>query len=271
MTPFDDAVDGDWEAVWKVWFRIRKRREGVATNDVNQIRWFFEAGPDVLWVTFSGGFLRWCFARSGVRPHPDGQGFYRETVDGWHNTDLKGARLLSERLAGSLLKVQGFQGTICEIREFEYLKRKLNGQLLPEVESAIRAENQMVQTIVPLMRRLTWQDFETLVDLVFANSGWRRLGRVGGSQKTVDIELMLPTIEERAFVQIKSKATRRDLAKYLNRLRLTGVRPHVVRLAHRDTRRTCTGRGDVTLIGPDRLARMVLNSGLAARLREKVS
>jgi hypothetical protein len=41
-----------------------------------------------------------------------------------------------------------------------------------------------------------------LVDLVFANSGWRRIGRVGKTQKTVDIELMLPTTGERAFVQV---------------------------------------------------------------------
>jgi len=67
-----------------------------------------------------------------------------------------------------------FQGTICEIKAFEYLKRKLNGQLLPEVEDAVRAENQMVRKIIPLMQLLTWQDFEVLVDLVFANSGWRR-------------------------------------------------------------------------------------------------
>ncbi len=114
--------------------------------------------------------------------------------------------------------MQAFQGTICEIKAFEYLKRKLNGQLLPEVDDASQAENQMVQKIVPLMRLLTWQDFELLVDLVFANSGWRRLGQVGKTQKTVDIELMLPTTGERAFVQIKSSAGQRDLTEYLDRL-----------------------------------------------------
>ena len=73
----------------------------------------------------------------------------------------------------------------------------------------------MVQRIVPLMRLLTWQDFELLVDLVFTNSGWRRVGPVGKTQKTVDIELMLPTTGERAFVQVKSSAGKRDLDEYL--------------------------------------------------------
>jgi hypothetical protein len=73
--------------------------------------------------------------------------------------------------------------------------------------------------IVPLMDLLTWQDFEMLVDLVFANSGWRRVGQVGKSQKSVDIELMLPTTGERASVQIKSAATKQDLAEYLGPLK----------------------------------------------------
>jgi hypothetical protein len=78
--------------------------------------------------------------------HQDGRGTYRETVNGWRNTDVNG----SEKLSGNLLKVQAFQSTICEIKAFEYLKRKLNGQLLPEVDDASQAENLMVQKIVPL-------------------------------------------------------------------------------------------------------------------------
>jgi hypothetical protein len=201
QTPFDAAVSGDWETVRKVWLGLRKD-EGTATRDVIQIRHFFEAGEDTVWITFCGGFLWWCFAKPGVKRHQDGKGSYRTTVAGWKNTDILDGKLFTEKLSGNLLKVQSFQGTICEIKAFEYLKRKLNGQLLPEVEDAAQAENQMVQKIIPLMRLLTWQDFELLVDLVFANSGWRRLGQVGKVQKIVDIELMLPTTGERAFVQI---------------------------------------------------------------------
>ena len=58
------------------------------------------------------------------------------------------------------------------------------------------------------------------VDLVFANSGWRRLGQVGKTQKTVDIELMLPTTGERAFVQVKSSASKQDLTQYVEGLPL---------------------------------------------------
>ena len=268
-TPFDAAVSGDWETVRKVWLD-RRQDEGTATRDVIQIRHFFEAGDDTLWITFYGGLLWWCFVKPGVKQHQDGGGSYRETVNGWRNTDINGGKLSSEKLSGNLLKVQAFQGTICEIKAFEYLKRKLNGQLLPEVDDASQAENQMVQKIVPLMRLLTWQDFELLVDLVFANSGWRRLGQVGKTQKTVDIELMLPTTGERAFVQIKSSAGQRDLTEYLDRLKNSDAYDRMFFVWH---------SGDVgeveesnaVLIGPDRLARMVFDSGLTSWLREKVS
>jgi hypothetical protein len=268
-TPFDAAASGNWEAVRKVWLGYRKD-EGTATRDVIQIRHFFEASQDMLWITFYGGFLWWCFAKPGVKQHQDGKGSYRTTVAGWKNTDILGGKLSADKLSGNLLKVQSFQGTICEIKAFDYLKRKLNGQLLPEVEDAEQAENEMVEKIIPLMRLLTWQDFELLVDLVFANSGWRRLGQVGRVQKTVDIELMLPTTGERAFVQIKSTAGKLDLADYLDRLKNSGAYDRMFFVWHSGEVGEIE-ESKAVLIGPDRLARMVFDAGLTSWLREKVA
>jgi Restriction endonuclease len=255
--------------VRKVWFDLRGD-EGTATRDVTQIRHFFEDGDNTLWITFYGGLLWWCFAKPGVRQRKDGKGTYRQTASGWKNTDIHGVKLSTEKLSGNLLKVQGFQGTICEVKAFEYLKRKLNGEVLPEVEDAAEAENQMVRKIVPLMRLLTWHDFELLVDLVFANSGWRRVGQVGKTQKTVDIELVLPSTGERAFVQVKSSAGKRDLKEYLERFKDTGVYDRMFFVWHSGD----VGENEesnVVLIGPDRLARMVFDAGLTSWLREKVS
>lgn len=138
------------------------------------------------------------------------------------------------------------------------------------VEEAVEAENQMVQKIVPLMRLLTWQDFELLVDLVFANSGWRRVGQVGKTQKTVDIELMLPTTGERAFVQIKSAAGKRDLDDYLERLKDSGAYDRMFFVWHSGGVGAVEAE-NIALIGPDRLARMVFDAGLTSWLRQKVS
>jgi hypothetical protein len=120
------------------------------------------------------------------------------------------------------------------------------------------------------MRLLTWQDFELLVDLVFANSGWRRLGQVGRVQKAVDIELSLPTTGEKAFVQIKSKAGKQDLETYLERWKDSGAYEWMFFVWHTGD----VGEADdakVVLVGPERLARMVFDAGLTSWLREKVS
>ena len=70
-----------------------------------------------------------------------------------------------------------FRGTICKVEPMDYLLRKLNDELTPEVAAAEEAEAAIIGAIMAMMRLLTWQDFELLVDLVFSASGWRRVGR----------------------------------------------------------------------------------------------
>jgi hypothetical protein len=141
-TPLDAAQMGDWDTVWEFWHEARGDA-GTATRDLGQIRHFFEDGDDTLWITLSRGLLWWCFAKPEVRMHADGKGPYRECVGGWKSTDVAGNTLSTEKLSGNLLRVQGFRGTICEVKAFEYLIRKVNNRLLPEVEAATRAENDM--------------------------------------------------------------------------------------------------------------------------------
>jgi hypothetical protein len=47
---------------------------------------------------------------------------------------------------------------------------------------------------------------------------WRRVGVVGGTQKTLDLDLTLPSTGERAFVQVKSRTTTAELAGYARAL-----------------------------------------------------
>ena len=120
------------------------------------------------------------------------------------------------------------------------------------------------------MRLLTWQDFELLVDLVFTNSGWRRISPVGKTQKTIDIELTLPTTGERAFVQIKATAAKKDFDEYLVRLKDSGSYDRMFFVWHSGDVGE-VNESNVVLVGPDRLARMVFDAGLTTWLREKVS
>ena len=121
------------------------------------------------------------------------------------------------------------------------------------------------------MRMLTWQDFELLVDLIFTASGWRRVGLVGRVQKTVDLELILPSTNERAFVQIKCQANADNLRDYAKRFEQADLYDRMFFVWHSGTVPSSEEADGITLVGPKRLARMCIDAGLASWLREKVS
>ena len=74
-----------------------------------------------------------------------------------------------------------------------------------------------------LIEQLDWRDFEVLVDLIFAGSGWQRSSGVGGSgQADTDLILEQAATGERAFVQVKSRATPTVFADYVERFEASG-------------------------------------------------
>jgi hypothetical protein len=56
----------------------------------------------------------------------------------------------------------------------------------------------LVASIAEAIQSLHWADFETLVDLAFARSGWHRSSMLGGNMKLVDLVVEQPTTDERA-------------------------------------------------------------------------
>jgi hypothetical protein len=75
------------------------------------------------------------------------------------------------------------------------------------VERAIAATAEMKASALDLMKLLGDRDFEILFDLVFTTRRWRRVGIVGKTRKTLDLDLILPSTGERAFVQVNLKRT----------------------------------------------------------------
>lgn len=108
---------------------------------------------------------------------------------------------------------------MCSVREADYLVRKINALDEPIVARAAKVRQAMITVAAEAIESLHWADFENLVDLIFARTGWQRLSRVGGLQKDLDLELEQPTTQERAFVQIKSQARQAELNRYLARFR----------------------------------------------------
>lgn len=65
-----------------------------------------------------------------------------------------------------------------------------------------------------MIQRLRPEEFEVLVDLIFARHGWSRVGQIGGNQADIDLMLEHPMTGETAWVQIKSACAQTDLDRY---------------------------------------------------------
>ena len=210
---FDLCKSGRWDSVTKS-FLAEGKDKGTATRFTNELRLFFEDDGSMLWITFMGERLCWgIMDNAKARRHDDGKGVWRRIRDGWRSTDLNGELLTKDRLSGALTKLAAYRGTSCDVDVSDYVIRRINGQKTPEVERALTASKEMKNSAIGLIKLLGWRDFELLVDLVFTTSGWRRVGTLGKTQKTLDLDLILPSTNERAFVQVKSKTTTGELAQ----------------------------------------------------------
>ena len=202
---------GKWDEVQKIMQGIRDD-VGTATRDKNQVRFFYESDEKALWVTFWGDRLYWCFSKPDITIFPDNSKS-RPVIGQWSSSDILGKPLQKTQLSGALLRVQGFRGTICKVKELKYLVEKINGVVHPEIENALLAKAEFEGKIESLICRLTWKDFELLIDLLFRQAGWQRMATLGKTQKTIDLDLYSPITDERILVQVKSSA---NLSKLLN-------------------------------------------------------
>ncbi len=251
-------------------FLAEGKTKGTATRFTNETRQFFADDGSTLWITFSGGSLYWGFLdATPPERHPDGNGVWRPVAGGWKSRDISGEALTTDRLSGALTKLASFRGTSCDVDVRDYVVRRINGQKSPELERAITAVEQMRHSALELMRLLHPKDFEILVDLVFSTSGWRRQGIVGKTQKTLDLDLLLPSTGERAFVQIKSHTTSAELTAYVAQLEGNTLYDKMFFVYHSGEAAINDDR--VTVVGPERLAEMVVDAGLVDWLVRKLS
>lgn len=210
------CLSGDWDAIAKHYREVEKRTKTVATQFSDQIRKFYEESEDTIWFTFSSGYLWWCKAEAKVERLADSTKI-RRVIGKWSHKDANGNPISLDDLSGKILQTRGFRGTICKPDAVEYLRRRLNGEKMPEVVRSLRAKNDLVESMIPVIQSLTPQDFELLIDLIFRQGGWQRAGIVGGTEKDVDLYLYSPVTKERIAIQVKSRSSVSEFREYLNR------------------------------------------------------
>lgn len=209
------CINREWERVFDFFTNELKTKAFVASSHTNQIKQFYEEDENTLWITFFLNKLWWCFSKQEISLLPDGTKT-RPVFGQWSDKDLHGETLLNSNLSGKLLKTQGFRGTICSVPEENYAITKINGEQLTEVVEVEKAMNDLKAKLTLLIQNLQWKDFETLIDLIFRQAGWQRVGDTGKTQKTLDLELLAPVTGERGIVQIKSESSLNEFLNYQN-------------------------------------------------------
>jgi hypothetical protein len=138
-------------------------------------------------------------------------------------------------------------------------------------QAVTRARDTPVGAVQSAIGELHWKDFETLVDLLFRQAGWRRLSVLGETMKYADLELEEPITTERYQVQIKSAADTADFARYRDQFEGRGFRK-LFFVVHSPTARLAQegSSAAVQLVLPARLAAMVVDAGLVSWVLAKI-
>ena len=208
------AVDGRWTQVESQIAGLSKDRESSARH-TKQIRAFYEASASTLWITFHADCMWWSFAAPGASQRADGTKV-RSTIDGWHQFDVGNQPLAADRLSGSLLAVQAYRGTICAV-ETGYVLHVINCVDAPRFAAAGHALAALIDSLQPIVQRLHSRDLEVLVDLIFRNAGWQRVGVLAETETDIDLALESAVTGERIAVEVKAHALVEDYREYAAR------------------------------------------------------
>ena len=208
------GLAGRWTQVDSQIAELSKDRESSARH-TKQIRDFYEASAATLWITFHADCMWWSFAAPGVSLDANGIKV-RSTIDGWHQFDVSNQPLATSRLSGGLLAVQAYRGTICAV-EPSYVLHKINCVIPPRVATADRGLTALVDSLQPIVQRLHPRDLEVLVDLIFRNAGWQRVGVLAETDTDIDLALESNVTGERIAVEVKAQADIEDYRDYATR------------------------------------------------------
>lgn len=280
---FELASKGLWEEFWKSQYerdtagseRARKQR---ATSATNQVRAFFQAGEETLWITFFGGYMYYAHFSSESKPviSKELKGCTRAVEGKWIHKDGIGRPLKVENLSGYLTKVRGYQGTSCSLSgdQYTYLLTRLSGRVPSYIEKINQAQDSLVDGVRSAIKTLQPKDFELLVEIIFSRF-LRRIGKAGGNEKFIDITYEDPmTPDQTIAVQVKSEASRDIIDKYcqgfeFDRYKSVYIVFHTPDSVDLDD--LLEERPTLRIVDGSSLARLVVDSGLVDWLKEKTS
>lgn len=267
--PHELCKIGDWSIVQEVLLG-KNYSPSATTNHIRQIKTFYEADEKTIWITFHDNKLWWCKAETEIKV--DDQNLKTRRVIGkWSDQDINGNKLLFGNLSGELLTTKAYRGTICSVDE-KYVLRKINNQLSEEAEEIKALSSELKTKIAGLIQKLYWNDLELFVDLIFRQSGWRRVSYLGKQEKTIDLDLESTVTGERAVVQVKAASNKKEFLAYEQEL--TSYRSDYQKIFYvcpqpeKDLEGFTPNSGTI-LYFSDKLAELAISAGLVDWLIKK--
>lgn len=191
-----------------------------AMQDFNQLQSLLDTPSQHVWMTFEDGYMWWCTVVDGATVNPDGENnkkgnFWLKCDRPWSNRSLKGKLLAKTDLPGTVTTVAGFKATSCKPKAWQEILRIIQDKQDPDAAQAALARGKYREALEKIVKRLSPQDFEQLIDLILTRTGWARISTLGKALKGIDLEVENRTADEIAFVQVKSSATQKVLKEYV--------------------------------------------------------
>lgn len=266
------CITGQWDKVHDYFITEENSKTFVATSHSNQIKQFYEEDEKTLWITFYANKLWWCFSKPEITLLAD-KTKTRPVIGKWSDKDINGNTLLAGNISGKLLKTQGFRGTICSVPEEKYALAKINCEQMKEVVEVEQAIFNLKNKLTFLIQNLQWKDFETLVDLIFRQAGWQRVGDTGKTQKTLDLELFAPVTGERAIVQIKAQSDLQQFLSYQEQFATMNDYDKFFYVVHtaKNNLTTYENETETKLYLVDKVAELTISAGLVEWVIKKTS
>src|SRR5690554_4336 len=266
------CITGQWDKVHDYFITEENSKTFVATSHSNQIKQFYEEDEKTLWITFYANKLWWCFSKPEITLLSD-KTKTRPVIGKWSDKDINGNTLLAGNISGKLLKTQGFRGTICSVPEEKYALAKINCEQMKEVVEVEQAMFNLKNKLTFLIQNLQWKDFETLVDLIFRQAGWQRVGDTGKTQKTLDLELFAPVTGERAIVQIKAQSDLQQFLSYQEQFATMNDYDKFFYVVHtaKNNLTTYENETETKLYLVDKVAELTISAGLVEWVIKKTS
>ena len=266
------CINGQWDKVHDYFTTEENSKTFVATSHSNQIKQFYEEDEKTLWITFYANKLWWCFSKPEITLLAD-KTKTRPVIGKWSDKDINGNVLLAGNISGKLLKTQGFRGTICSVPEEKYALAKINCEQMKEVVEVEQAMFNLKTKLTFLIQNLQWKDFETLVDLIFRQAGWQRVGDTGKTQKTLDLELFAPVTGERAIVQIKAQSDLQQFLSYQEQFATMNDYDKFFYVVHtaKNNLTTYENETETKLYLVDKVAELTISAGLVEWVIKKTS